>query len=429
MARRGVENTVGSTGQHGPASGPPGRHPPPARNVLASRVAMVIVGATGLLAVGCVALQLSGPERSLPGDIFGGLGGLSAMVLSLSFVVVGGFLVARLPENRMGWLFCVTGVAICLSTTCWQYADAGLNGGSAPWPAAALAAAFPGEVVAPLLGLSLLLFPDGRLPSRRWWPAPATLLAAVALLLVTTPLRPGPFDPPFSAAANPLGIAGLRAEMDALNNLGWLLTVVGMAAAGATLASRLRHAHGMERRQLKLVLTAGAAAATLAAAVLVSWFIWPEGRLQLRMAVVQLSLTILPVAAGLSILRYRLYDLDVVVNRTLVYAVLTVTLACAYLGSVLTLQLLLNGVTGNSSLAVAVSTLAVAALFRPARARIQRSVDRRFYRRRYDARRTVESFTARLRHQVDLDAVSTDLREVVAETMQPDHVSLWLRAR
>ncbi len=376
---------------------------------LASRAALVTVIVTAILAVGSLVLQLLGPDPSPPADVFGGVGGVAAVVLSLCCAVVGAVVMARLPENRIGWLFCLTGVTFGASTLCYQYADAGLNSQSAPWPLATLAATIPGEVGAPLIAVSFLLFPDGRLPARRWWPALATMVVTGLLFLVST-LRPGPLDPPFEVASSPLGIPGLRAEMQVLDTVGWVLTVVGMVLAGAALAFRLRGSRGVERQQLKLVLTAGAAATAVTALVMVTWFLWPEGGLQARMGVLQLSLAILPAAAGVSILRYRLYDIDVVINRTLVYGALTITLAAAYIGIVLTLQLLLKDVTGKSSLAVAASTLAVAALFRPARSRIQRSVDRRFYRRRYDARRTVESFAARLRDQVDLDAVRTDLR-------------------
>jgi hypothetical protein len=180
----------------------------------------------------------------------------------------------------------------------------------------------------------------------------------------------------------------------------------------------------VERQQLKLVLAVGAVVGAVALVDMATWAVWPSGHLQLRMAVIGMSFSLFPVAAGVAILRYRLYDIDVVVNRALVYGALTAVLAVTYVGSVLLFQLVLSP---SSNLAVAASTLAVAALFRPARSRVQAAVDRRFYRQRYDAQRTLERFGSRLRDQVELNALADELHAVVGETMQPAHLSLWLR--
>jgi hypothetical protein len=373
-------------------------------------------------------LLLLGPGRSVSGDVFGGAGGASFLVLSLAFATIGAIVASRVPENPIGWIFCITGLFAGAVILAWVYADYSLYATSERLPAAAAAASFPGEPLAALFGLPLLLFPDGRLLSRHWRPAAYVLGLAAVLLLVTDELRPGMLDDPFATVSNPLGIPGTRGAMDAVNNFGWVLVVIGIAFGAASLVVRLRRARGVERQQLKLVLAVGAVVATATALVITTWLVWPHGGLQIRMAVMGLSFAAFPVAAGIAILRYRLYDIDVVINRTLVYGALTATLAAAYLASVLLLQLLLRPLTADSNLAIAGSTLAVAGLFRPARGRIQAAVDRRFFRHKYDAARTLQGFGARVRDEVSLESLSAELRGVVGNTMQPAHVSLWLRS-
>jgi hypothetical protein len=378
-------------------------------------------------AIGTLVLLVLGPGRSLRDDLFGGVGGASFVVLSLAYACVGAVVAARVPKNPIGWMFCVTGLAYGLSMLSYQYARYGLYATAEPLAGANAAAALPTEPIAGLLGLTLLLFPDGHLPSRSWRPAAAALVLAIVLLAVTDVLRPGPLDEPFATVSNPLGVARWRSPIDGLNVAGWILVLIGTALAAASVVVRLRRAHGHERQQLKLVLAVGAVVAAVTTVDMSGWLVWPDGRLQLRIGLIGLSFAAFPVAAGVAILRYRLYDIDVVINRALVYGALTATLAAAYLTSVLLLQLILQPLTADSGLAIAASTLAVAALFRPARARIQALVDRRFYRRRYDSQRTLEAFAARARDEIGLEALSSELRGAVAETMEPAHVSLWIR--
>jgi hypothetical protein len=400
-----------------------------ATGAISRRAGAIAVALSALIALASIVLLILGPGRPLPADVFGGVGGASFLLLSLSLVAVGWIVTSRLPENRVGWIFWALGLLVGATVLAWVYADYGLYGVSTRLPGAAAAAAFPGEPLAALLGFAVLLFPDGRLPSQRWRPAAYVLGLASVLLLVTDVLRPGLLDDPFAIVSNPFGISGTRAAMDAVNIGAWVLVVVGLALAGGSLLVRLRRARGTERQQLKLVLAVGAVVALVTAMVMSTWLIWPHGNLQLRMGALGVSFAAFPVAAGVAILRYRLYDIDVAINRTLVYGALTATLAVAYLGSVLVLQLVLSGVAGGSALAVAVSTLFAAALFGPARARIQHAVDSRFYRRKYDAQRTLEGFSAGLRNEVDLAALKAELRAVVRETLQPAHVTLWLRER
>jgi len=275
-----------------------------------------------------------------------------------------------------------------------------------------------------LLGVALLLFPDGRLPSRRWRAALYVSAAGIAGSGVGYAFRSGPLDEPFEDTTNPFGIGGAFELMDALSGLGWLLMAVGVGLAAIGMTGRLRRSTGTEHQQLKWIALAASFAGVVMLANVVSFAAEVEGINGLRIVAVGAAFTLFPLTAGIAILRHRLYDIDLVIRRTLVYGLLTATLGVSY-GL---LVLVIGQAVGQSDLAVAASTLAVAALFRPARGRIQSTVDRRFFRRRYDAARTLESFGGRLRDQIDLDAVGADLSSVVRETVQPAHVSLWLRA-
>jgi hypothetical protein len=276
-----------------------------------------------------------------------------------------------------------------------------------------------------LLSLALLLFPDGRSPSGRWRVAVWLAVTGICLSIIGAALRPGPFVEPFDSVSNPIGISGLLGLMDSFLGFGFVFTLLSVVLAAFGMQARFRRSRGVEREQMKWLVLA---AAVTGVAVVGSLVLYLAAGIDVGgEAMLGLGFSAFPLAAGAAILRYRLYDIDVVINRALVYGALTATLALAYLGSVLVLQLVLSGVTESSGLAVAASTLAVAALFRPARTRIQAAVDRRFYRSKYDAARTLERFGTRLRNEVDLDALGSELRAVVAETMQPVSVSLWLR--
>jgi hypothetical protein len=342
------------------------------------------------------------------------------------FAVVGALVASRQPRNAIGWmllaiaiLFSFSNVVEALSTRTAHPA------GVAMWFDDWLSDVWIG-----LVGVGIpLLFPNGRLPSRAWRPVAWFGTVVFALGVLTRAFgaheldtsAPGHHPNPF---ALPGGVG------DALGALLVPVTVAyGLAVIGAMagLVVRLRRSRGVERLQLKWVAYVGSLMLTALLFAAVSLGFRgavgdPIGAIGWG-AFLLLVVFGLPAALGASILRHRLYDIDVVINRTLVYGALTATLAAVYLA----LVLLVGLAVGRSGFAVAVSTLAVAALFRPARARIQAGVDRRFYRRRYDAVRTLEAFAARLRDELDLDALGGDLRHVVEETVQPSHVSLWLR--
>jgi hypothetical protein len=352
----------------------------------------------------------------------------------VAFATVGALLVSRRTGNRIGWVFLAIAVVVAVRVGTAQYAEYSLLIRPGSFPGGRLAVTL-GEAASTsmfaLLALAVLVFPDGRLPSPRWRRLLWVLGIAALAGALGSGLQPGHFidTDAFDRFSNPLGVGSTTGPFEALGALGWLLTTIGIFMAGVAMVRRMRRSRGIERLQLKWMAFAGAIFGVGFLVVSVTFFANLSGSTidAVRTGLLGLGVCTIPVAAGIAILRYRLYDIDVVINRTLVYAALTATLAGTYLGSVLLLQLALSGLTAGSSLSVAVSTLAVAALFRPARARIQEAVDRRFFRRKYDAVRTLEAFSARLRDEVDLAALHVELRLVVRETLQPAHVSLWLR--
>ncbi len=352
----------------------------------------------------------------------------------LAFAAVGTVVALRQPTNRIGWV-CL-GIGVLLALDAGSYGSYGRDTGSAPLPGADFATWLGDWIWLPAIGsvgtFLLLLFPDGRLLSPRWRVVAWASAGVIVLAVLSEAFQPGML-PSAPGVANPYPVEAAKYIPGRLPGGANVLLAPCFAAAAASLVLRFRRARGRERLQVKWFASAAALMALLFAlagiANLVAGLLDAGRPLGLGVLedAVSASVVGLPLAIGIAVLRHDLYDIDVVINRTLVYGFLTATLAAVYLGSVLLLQLALNPVTSGSSLAVAVSTLAVAALFRPARARIQGVVDRRFYRHKYDAARTLESFTSRLREQVDLEELGGELRSVVCDTMQPAHVSLWLR--
>ena len=350
----------------------------------------------------------------------------------LAFPIVGALIASRRPTNPIGW--------ICLA--------AGLF-----WMIIVLGESIPSSVAFPvvidalmqwtwvppvgLLGIYLiLLFPDGKLPSRRWRPLAWFSGAVMVLASVVLTLSPGPLEG-HPGVRNPFGLEGHPMVAQALTGVIALLPVCILASA-ASLVFRYRHSSGEVRQQIKWVAFAASLVGLMYLSTTVSGLLfapeatWGSGDTPLLWGILQnavlLSYAGVPVAIGFAVLRYRLYDIDILINRTLVYAPLTAMLVLFYVGCVVFLQYAFRALSGQGSqIAIVASTLAIAALFNPLRRRVQAFVDRRFYRRKYDATKTLAAFSAKLRNETNLDALNTELVSVVRETMLPDHVSLWLR--
>jgi hypothetical protein len=398
-------------------------------SLAALSVAMFLAGAA--LTVSSLYVGVATPPSSDWGTA-GPLSGLVIFLPFLAFPLVGALIASRCPENPIGWI-CLAAGLFWMSIV----VESSITG-SEPYPV--IIDALTLWTWVPPVGLlaiyMILLFPDGRLPSRRWRPLAWLSGAVMVLASVAVTLTPGPL-PDHPRVHNPLGLEGYPIVTQALTGSVVLLPICILASA-TSLVWRYRHSGGEVRQQIKWVVFAASLVGIAYAVTLVSGlFLTPEtfttGQeaplwLALLQDAVLISYAGVPIAVGFAVLRYRLYDIDVLINRTLVYGSLTTMLVAVYVIGVVGLQAILRIFSGQeSTLAVVASTLAIAAMFNPLRRRVQAFVDRRFYRKKYDARKTLETFSGRLRDETDLHTLSSHLVAVVRETMQPAHVSLWLR--
>jgi hypothetical protein len=390
----------------------------------AARLGRFLFVASVLLLVSALVLNLRRPQYA---DLAFTTGELVLALALLLFGWVGALVVSRQPNHPIGWVLCAFGVIGGVGGFASEYAVYGLRSHPGAVPGAAALAWFASWIFALYLALLtalLVLFPDGRPPSPRWrwvlWLAGIGAGFSVVGALSMWPVR-GIGLLLVGGGPEPVGVLGI------FYSLGFWVAVVAVLAAIASLVVRFRRARGVERQQLKWVVYA-VVVVVLSFILLV---VAPDSILLSELitdVVFSLLITLIPVAMGVAILKYRLYDIDRLINRTLVYGLLTAVLGVVYASLVLVLGQLSGGLgTEPSSWAVAGATLAVAALFQPARRRIQAVVDRRFNRRKYNAAKTVEAFSAHLRDEVDLDALSAELLAVVDQTMQPTTASLWLR--
>jgi hypothetical protein len=346
-----------------------------------------------------------------------------------AFMVVGAIIVARRPDNTIGWIFSAIGLLVGTGLPAWQYAEYAYATRVGALPGATLGAWYTPLWFYSAISLGFvfipLLFPTGRLLSARWRPIAVLAAATTTAIVVLSALKPTlRLETPGSSIDNPIGIAGVPdPDTSRLGDLLIGLFTICTGVAALSLVQRFRRSHGVQRQQLKWF--------TYAAALTFLWLVLGDYLLPNAAVLEVLSgvmYGLIPVAAGVAILRYRLYDIDRLINRTLVYGLLTALLGAVYAGVVLVLGQVFGGVGADPpSWVVAGATLAVAALFQPARRRIQGGVDRRFNRRKYNAAKTVEAFSLRLRDEVDLEALSAELLAVADQTMQPTTASLWLR--
>ncbi len=349
----------------------------------------------------------------------------------LAYATVGALIASRQPRHPIGWLFAGLGLTGAINETLLAYAASEVSGVdvTVAHTIAAWISAWAKKLFWVALVLILLLFPDGRFLSRRWRTVGVTAVVLAVVWVAATALAPGPLLD-LETVTNPVGVESAGAALQFVNAVAFGASLGLLLLGAVSVFARFRVAALEQRQQIKWIAVAAGFAimAVATVATLEPVLDTDQGAGDVVTALlVAAALISFPAGAALAILRHRLYDIDLVIKRTLVYGSLTVMLVATYLGVVLVLRLALSPVTGESDLAVAGSTLAVAALVRPLRSRTQAVVDRRFNRARYDAAHTLDSFSGRLRDQIDLVALGDDLRRVVHSTVQPAHVTLWLR--
>jgi hypothetical protein len=359
---------------------------------------------------------------------------VSDVLISIVIAIIsllGAIIVSKRPENLLGLGFVVISLLAIVLGLSEGYANYGIKiePGSLPETetAAWLANWLWVPVIMPLLTLLFLLCPDGRTPSRSWHKVLIAVSANLVVLTICSALKPGPLDN-IPEIENPYGLTAIGPAIEMVGGISIVLLVPSIALCGAAMVQRFRHSQGIERMQLKWFVASAVGALLL---FIGSWIIGIglDAEIVWDYAIM-FGLLLVALATTVAILRYRLYDIDRIINRTLVYALLTGTLGALYLGAVVALQSLFSSLSGGNDLAIALTTLLVAALFLPARRHVQVIVDRRFNRRNYDAQLTVDAFSARLRDQIDMDTLRYELLAVVGETMQPERVMLmWTKGR
>jgi hypothetical protein len=378
-----------------------------------------------VIAIVTLLFQLKNASSEWLSDIFG------ALVL-FAFATVGALIVSRRPQNPIGWIFYLGALLLTLGSVLLEYTTYALITVPGSLPAGALMGVF-GDWVRGIgwflvLTFLLLLFPNGHLPSPRWRSLAWLIAGLLTTYSIGTLLSPYPYsniDTRLAAVRNPLGNLVVSDLFDRLANFSLLLLYLTIIACIVAVVLRFRRARGEERQQLKWFAYGTTLSILMLIVIIILIFSNVNGA---PGSIFFLTVVFIPISAGIAMLRYRLYDIDVLINRTLVYGSLSALLALLYFGLIFTLQSLLQGtLIQNNGVAIVVSTLAIYALFQPLRRHIQQFIDHRFYRRKYDATRTLAAFSATLRNEVDLSQLREELVAIVRDTMQPTHVSLWLR--